>query len=132
MGRASIRRGALLSLASMAMSLNACFFKGTGSLFDVVWPNMTEEFYRIEATVCTSTERVEDERGVLVGLRFSIAKIGEGCDGQSRDVFVSSGRLKAMKRAEKVKINQRIAVTGVLAGTSKDNLIVREIVLSRR
>lgn len=125
--------GAILLLALSAFSASGCMLTGTGSIFDVVWPGKTDEFYRMEGTVCTSPREITNESGeIVVGLLFSFAKLGQPCETHARDVVVSIGRVRAIERTRRLKINQRVVVTGTLEGPEKEVLLAIKMVPNRR
>ncbi len=133
MKRPLLRQAKRVLLALTVLPLAGCYyFGGTGSLVDVVWPGMTEEFYRMEGTVCTAPEEVEDAAGIVIAVRFTFAKLGNPCEEEARDVLVSIGRDEAVKRARGLRINQRVSVTGVLEGPHEETLMARKVVVNRR
>ncbi|MCP4658892.1 MAG: hypothetical protein GY856_26065 [bacterium] len=106
---------------------------GTGSVFDVVWPGKTDEFYRMEGTVCTGPREITDESGeIVIGMLFSFAKLGDPCETHARSVLVTVGRTKTIERTRRLKINQRVVVTGTLEGPEKEVLLAIKMVPNRR
>lgn len=102
------------------------------SITSLVKPRRVAEFYRVEGVVCSLPEMVVDEQGIVMGRRFAFAELGYSCTTDARDVFVSVGREQALKRAEKLKISQRISLTGTLEGEGKETVIAVRVTPHRR
>lgn len=123
-------QGALFVLATLL--LGGCSVIRVGPAVDVVWPTMSEEFYRLEGHVCSLPTPIEGPSGLLLGLRFTIVKQGSACESHGRTILVSAGYRKAMKRCQRLRTHQRVVVVGKLEGASNDVLVARKLVVHRR
>ena len=74
-----------------------------------------ETSHHLVGYVCETAERVYDNRGAYLGLRFVAAVLGEDCENGGREIHVAAALKDDCTDAASLEIGQTVTVEGDLA-----------------